>query len=42
MQFPREDAAPLSRRDCTFIRDNSWGGLGTHHKLQRATGTVDS
>ena len=42
MQFPWEDTAPLSRCDFMFVRDNSWGELGIHHKLQRATGTVNS
>lgn len=42
MQFPWEDTVPLSRCDFMFIRDNSWGELEIHHKLQRATGTVNS
>lgn len=42
MQFPREDTGPSSRRNFTFIGDNSWGELRIHHELQRATGTANS
>lgn len=40
--FPPEDNAPLQRCDFTFTWDNSWGELGIHQKLQRATGTMNS
>lgn len=42
MLFPREDDALLSRCDFMFIRANSWGELGIHHNLQRATGSMNS
>lgn len=41
-QFPPEDSAPLHWCDFPFTWDNSWGELGTHQKLQRATGTMNS